>query len=145
MGGCHKSDSRAYMFVFLREILCYKKKRYVGVDYFHQKPVLYCGVDLSSLFSVNENGNWSWSLCQSGIFSVASLRKRLDSYLLQNNLGFQTYWSKLIPGKVFLHGWKAQHRRLATFDNLFKRKIMQEQKQCQFCHLATESEDHLFA
>ena len=69
----------------------------------------------------------------------------LDSKILHNNLGVQTYWSKLITGKVNLHGWKTQQKRLATFDNLLKRGILPDPKPCPFCATSIENEDHIFA
>ena len=56
-------------------------------------------INLSSLFSLSDNGSWLWSLDQSGLFIVASFRKFLDSKILHNDLRFKTYWSSLIPGK----------------------------------------------
>ena len=104
-----------------------------------------CNIDLHSLFSINENGIWSCSIDQSGVFKVAYLRRKLDSILLRNNLGITTYWSNLIPGKIYLYGWKTQHRRLATFENLIKRGIISEQKPCPLCGTFQETEDHIFA
>lgn len=75
---------------------------------------------------------------------MASLRRLLDSKILHNNLRIQTYWSKLLPGKVNLHGWKARHKRLATYGNLLKRGIISAPKPCPFCTLILESEDHVF-
>ena len=103
------------------------------------------GIDLFSLITESGNGSWVWSLHQSGVFSVASFRCLLDSKILHNNLGVQTYWSKLIPGKVNLHRWKTQHKRLATFDNLLKRGILSDPKPCPFYATSIETEDYIFA
>ncbi|HEX9600376.1 MAG TPA: hypothetical protein VF985_02690 [Mariniflexile sp.] len=101
-------------------------------------------INLHTLFSLSDNGLWSWSLDHTGLFNVAFLRYFLDSKLLHNDHGFKTYWNRLIPGKISLHGWKVHHRRLATFENLLKRGIILDVKYCPFCELYPETEAHIF-
>ena len=43
-----------------------------------------------------------------------------------------------------MHGWKVQHRRLATFENLLKRDIISNLKYCPFCELYPETKAHIF-
>ena len=52
--------------------------------------------------------------------------------------------NSLIPRKISLHGWKVQHRRLATFENLLKCVIISNLKDCPFCKLYSETGSHIF-
>ncbi|KAJ9549144.1 hypothetical protein OSB04_021687 [Centaurea solstitialis] len=104
-------------------------------------------LNLLSLFQQvdDEQRSWKWTLDATGSYSVASLRRALDQKLLHNDRGLKTTWIKLVPSKVNITVWKAQHHRLATFSNLAKRGIISEPKTCPFCSHEIETENHLFA
>ncbi|GKA73932.1 RNA-directed DNA polymerase, eukaryota [Tanacetum coccineum] len=87
---------------------------------------------------------WNWNLESTGIFSVASARRRIDEICLPN-IGEETRWVKCVPIKIneFL-SWKNQDRKLTYPFNISRRGIDIQDMSCPICDNAIESTDHLF-
>ena len=105
--------------------LLYKKAGTWGSIAKLHKDMVALQVDLHASFHCESpTGQWRWSLDLIGNFSVASLRKKLDSFLLQNDRNLKTNWIKFVSIKMNIAVWNTQHRRLPTFSNLAKRGII---------------------
>ena len=102
-------------------------------------------IDLTSLFLRNRDGNWSWSLEPTGLFTVSSLRNSFDAALADSGGNLKTTWIKSAPSKTNIFIWRLQKGRLATLSNLIQRGTLVESDFCYFCNDEVETEDHVFA
>jgi zinc-binding in reverse transcriptase len=96
---------------------------------------------LHSIKFQNQPDSSFWHLDKSGIYSVNSLYKFLNSGEIHYYLT-KSVWTLKIPLKVKLFLWLALHNRIFTRDNLSKRGWVVPLI-CPFCS-ALESIDHLF-
>ncbi|GKB20725.1 RNA-directed DNA polymerase, eukaryota [Tanacetum coccineum] len=78
-----------------------------------------------------------------GIFSVASARRRIDEICLPN-IGEETRWVKCVPIKINVLAWKIKTDALPTRFNISRRGIDIQDMSCPICDNAIESTDHLF-
>lgn len=107
-------------------------------------------IHLNGLFQITDDNDpghsnqWRWALGNSGIYTVASLRKTFDDVFLPkgNQTAFQ--WVKLVPDKVNILAWKISHKRIPTKSNLSKRGVQCIDDLCTFCGEVLEDEDHIF-
>ncbi|GJY41804.1 RNA-directed DNA polymerase, eukaryota [Tanacetum coccineum] len=86
---------------------------------------------------------WNWNLESTGIFSVASARRRIDEICLPN-IGEETRWVKCVPIKINVLAWKIKTDALPTRFNISRRGIDIQDMSCPICDNAIESTDHLF-
>ncbi|XP_022020022.1 uncharacterized protein LOC110920094 [Helianthus annuus] len=86
---------------------------------------------------------WEWSLESSGIFSVRSIKRRLQVATFED-LGNGFQWNKLVPIKVNFLAWRLSLNRLPTVDNLEARGLQVGSSMCSFCGLQRETAEHLF-
>ncbi|GJS77223.1 RNA-directed DNA polymerase, eukaryota [Tanacetum coccineum] len=86
---------------------------------------------------------WNWNLESTGIFSVASARRRIDEICLLN-IGEETRWVKCVPIKINVLAWKIKTDALPTRFNISRRGIDIQDMSCLICDNAIESTDHLF-
>ncbi|GJU84944.1 hypothetical protein Tco_1292490 [Tanacetum coccineum] len=63
---------------------------------------------------------WNWNLESTGIFSVASARRRIDEICLPN-IGEETRWVKCVPIKINVLAWKIKTDALPTRFNISRR------------------------
>ncbi|GJX42078.1 RNA-directed DNA polymerase, eukaryota, reverse transcriptase zinc-binding domain protein [Tanacetum coccineum] len=85
---------------------------------------------------VNMKDRWVWSLLGSGEFSVASVRKLIDDYMLPE-VASKTHWIKAVPIKVNIHAWKVKLDCLPTRLNISCRGMDIESILCPMCGEAT--------
>ncbi|GJY17559.1 RNA-directed DNA polymerase, eukaryota [Tanacetum coccineum] len=78
-----------------------------------------------------------------GIFSVASARRRIDEICLPN-IREETRWVKCVPIKINVLAWKIKTDALPTRFNISRRGIDIQDMSCPICDNAIESTDHLF-
>lgn len=86
---------------------------------------------------------WKWGGDKSGLFSIASVKKLLYQALPLPPKRILE-WNSWVPLKVNVFAWKALQDRLATTDNLIKRKVIVGPGICSCCMASTESVDHVF-
>ena len=84
---------------------------------------------------------WGWMLDPSGIYTVSSLRRYIDSSILPQSDG-KWAWNPLVPGKLNILAWRISHGKLPTMANLFKFGISQTSA-CRSCNVAPETGDHI--
>ncbi|GKA33567.1 RNA-directed DNA polymerase, eukaryota [Tanacetum coccineum] len=87
--------------------------------------------------------SWNWSLSKSGTYSVASVRKLIDSSLLPSS-DMKTRWIRYIPNKVNVFAWKVMTNSLPTRFNISRRGIDIESISCVNCVFGVETTNHLF-
>ncbi|XP_022041644.1 uncharacterized protein LOC110944242 [Helianthus annuus] len=104
-------------------------------------------IDLSLLlsdFGVSEGPDkWVWSHDQSGLFSVASI-KRVAAAAQSSVPANLFLWNNLVPKKVGVVAWRALAERLPTKLALARRNINIGDTRCIFCGDYEESCEHLF-
>ncbi|GJT85849.1 RNA-directed DNA polymerase, eukaryota, reverse transcriptase zinc-binding domain protein [Tanacetum coccineum] len=81
---------------------------------------------------------WNWNLESTGIFSVASARRRIDEICLPN-IGEETRWVKCVPIKINVLAWKIKTDALPTRFNISRRGIDIQDMSCPICDNAIES------
>nr|GEY49630.1 RNA-directed DNA polymerase, eukaryota [Tanacetum cinerariifolium] len=86
---------------------------------------------------------WFWPLEGSGKFTVASVRKTIDDFMLLE-VSSKTRWIKAVPIKVNVHAWKVKLGGLPTRLNISRRGIDIESVLCPMCGKAVESTSHIF-
>ncbi|GKC19635.1 RNA-directed DNA polymerase, eukaryota, partial [Tanacetum coccineum] len=86
---------------------------------------------------------WFWALKGSGDFTVASVRKMIDDFMLPE-VSSKTRWIKAVPIKVNVHAWKVKLDGLPTRLNISRRGIDIESILCPMCGKAVESTSHIF-
>ncbi|GKB81241.1 RNA-directed DNA polymerase, eukaryota, reverse transcriptase zinc-binding domain protein [Tanacetum coccineum] len=84
---------------------------------------------------------WFWALEGSGVFTVASIRKMIDDFMLPE-MSSKTRWIKVDPIKVNVHAWKVKIDGLPTRLNISRRGIDIESILCPMCSKAVESTHH---
>ncbi|XP_024969768.1 uncharacterized protein LOC112509139 [Cynara cardunculus var. scolymus] len=104
--------------------------------------------DLISIISLCENfrfgscDKWRCDLDKSGVFSVAPLRKAIDSMALRR-CGPPTMWLKTVPTKIRMFIWRGRLDRLSTKVNLIKRGVHLEDDLCPPCKEYLETINHI--
>nr|GEZ59676.1 RNA-directed DNA polymerase, eukaryota [Tanacetum cinerariifolium] len=86
---------------------------------------------------------WKWNLESSGVFSVASMRKRIDDTMLPE-VNSKLRWIKFVPIKVNVHVWKVKNDALPTRFNISRRGIAINSLRCEVCSNGVETVNHLF-
>ncbi|GKE28526.1 RNA-directed DNA polymerase, eukaryota, reverse transcriptase zinc-binding domain protein [Tanacetum coccineum] len=99
--------------------------------------------NLEDVILSNSQDRWLWSLTGSGEFSVASVRRFIDDYMLPD-VSFKTKWLKVVPIKINIHAWKVKLDGLPTRFNLTRRGIDINSINCPCCAMAVETTCHLF-
>ncbi|GJR71339.1 RNA-directed DNA polymerase, eukaryota [Tanacetum coccineum] len=87
--------------------------------------------------------SWSWTLNNSGGYTVASSRNMIDSRLLPKG-DLKTRWIRYVPNKVNTFAWKVMTNSLPTRFNISRRGIDIESLSCVNCDVGIETNDHLF-
>ncbi|GJR33170.1 RNA-directed DNA polymerase, eukaryota [Tanacetum coccineum] len=75
---------------------------------------------------------WSWTLANSGEFSVASVRQLIDDKTLPE-VDYKTRWIKYVPIKVNVLAWKVKSNSLPTRFNVSHRGILIDSIKCGIC------------
>ncbi|KAK9048344.1 hypothetical protein SSX86_032693 [Deinandra increscens subsp. villosa] len=86
--------------------------------------------------------NWIWNYNTQQEFVVATVKKVLQKKILPS-FSHWFRWIKWVPLKVSFCCWRASLDRIATGDNLVKKKI-QVVSNCPMCLMHQESVDHIF-
>nr|GEY21713.1 RNA-directed DNA polymerase, eukaryota [Tanacetum cinerariifolium] len=86
---------------------------------------------------------WVWSLEGSGEFSVASIRRLVEDYMLAE-VTSKTRWMKVVPIKVNVLAWKVKLDCLTIRLNISRRGMYIESIICPMCGDAAESTRHIF-
>nr|GEY09072.1 RNA-directed DNA polymerase, eukaryota [Tanacetum cinerariifolium] len=86
---------------------------------------------------------WFWALEGSGDFTVASVRKMIDDFMLPE-VSSKTRWIEAVPIKVNMHAWKVKLDGLPTRLNNSRRGIDIEPILCPVCGKTVESTSHIF-
>ena len=86
---------------------------------------------------------WSWTLENSGDFTVSSVRKQIDDKLIPE-VGSKPRWVKYVPIKVNVNAWKIKLDVLLTRFNLSRRGIFIDSIMCVNCDKGVETSGHLF-
>nr|GEX18753.1 integrase, catalytic region, zinc finger, CCHC-type, peptidase aspartic, catalytic [Tanacetum cinerariifolium] len=84
-----------------------------------------------------------WALEGSGDFTVASVRKMIDDFMLLE-VSSKTRWIEAVPIKVNVHAWKVKLDGLPTRLNISRRGIDIEPILCPMCGKTIESTSHIF-
>ncbi|XP_057800154.1 uncharacterized protein LOC131015749 [Salvia miltiorrhiza] len=94
---------------------------------------------------------WRWKSTPYGCFTVNSAYKELSSQSgppadLDDKLIWQMIWKAPTPPKVITTVWKALRGRLATCENLMKRRVIAQNSEakCAFCKTEIETSEHIF-
>ena len=102
------------------------------------------GIDINQILFFDDNRNcWNWDLEADGMYTVRSLRKEIDSRIL-DAVQIKTTWCKAVPRKVNLFVWRLLRDKLPTRDNLQARGVDIPSHLCPACNCHPESTDHLF-
>nr|GEU72076.1 RNA-directed DNA polymerase, eukaryota [Tanacetum cinerariifolium] len=86
---------------------------------------------------------WTWTLANSGEFSVASVRQLIDDKTLPE-VDSKTRWIKYVPIKVNVLAWKVKSDSLPTRFNVSRRGIPIDSIKCGICDTGAETSSHLF-
>nr|GEZ41557.1 RNA-directed DNA polymerase, eukaryota [Tanacetum cinerariifolium] len=86
---------------------------------------------------------WFWALEGSGEFTITSVRKMIDDFVLPE-VSSKTCWIKAVPIKVNVHAWKVKLNGLPTRLNISRRGIDIESILYLMCGKAVESTSHIF-
>nr|GEU58632.1 RNA-directed DNA polymerase, eukaryota [Tanacetum cinerariifolium] len=81
---------------------------------------------------------WFWALEGSGEFTITSVRKMIDDFMLPE-VSSKTRWIKAVPIKVNVHACKVKLDGLPTRLNISRRGIDIESILCPMCGKAVES------
>nr|GFB01013.1 RNA-directed DNA polymerase, eukaryota [Tanacetum cinerariifolium] len=84
---------------------------------------------------------WFWALEGSGEFTITSVRKMINDFMLPE-MSSKTRWIKAVPIKVNVHAWKVKLDGLPTRLNISRRGIDIESVLCSMCGKAVESTSH---
>ncbi|KAI3683245.1 hypothetical protein L1987_83746 [Smallanthus sonchifolius] len=98
---------------------------------------------LSSVSLSTVTDRWSWLLDVSGVFTVKSVRSKLQ-VMSGGDLNGAIIWNNWVPKKVNILAWRANLGRLPTRLELAKRNIPLVSVACSCCGEAIESVEHLF-
>nr|GFB17102.1 RNA-directed DNA polymerase, eukaryota [Tanacetum cinerariifolium] len=86
---------------------------------------------------------WFWALKGSGDFTVASVRKMIDDFMLPE-VSSKTRWIEAVPIKVNVRARKVKLDGLPTRLNISRRGIDIEPILCPMCGKTVESTSHIF-
>nr|GEX59929.1 RNA-directed DNA polymerase, eukaryota [Tanacetum cinerariifolium] len=86
---------------------------------------------------------WVWNLENSGEFSVAYIRRKIDDSRFPT-IGDKTRWVKFVPIKINVFAWKVTVNALPTRYNLSRRVMDIQSLSCLMCDCGIESTDHVF-
>nr|GFA25298.1 RNA-directed DNA polymerase, eukaryota [Tanacetum cinerariifolium] len=86
---------------------------------------------------------WTWTLADSGEFSVASVRQLINDKTL-SEVDSKTRWIKYVPIKVNVLAWKVKYDSLPTRFNVSRRGIPVDSIKCGICDTGAETSSHLF-
>ncbi|GJS57179.1 RNA-directed DNA polymerase, eukaryota [Tanacetum coccineum] len=92
---------------------------------------------------VPQADRYVWTLNSDGVYSVSSLRKRIDGSR-SLSVASKTRWIKFIPIKINILAWKVNHNALPTRWNLSNRGINIQSLVCPVCDDGIETTSHLF-
>nr|GEZ79832.1 RNA-directed DNA polymerase, eukaryota [Tanacetum cinerariifolium] len=98
---------------------------------------------ISSINLVPIANRWVWTLENSGDFSVASIREKIDEKILPIVCS-KTRWVGYVPIKVNVLAWKIKIDALPTRQKISRRGIDIQSITCPVCDNGVESLDHLF-
>lgn len=99
--------------------------------------------EMKSVKLVPMADRWVWTLENSGVFTVASLRKKIDELKLAA-VAEKTRWVKYVPLKVNITAWKVKVDGFPTRFNMSRRGIGIQSLVCPICNCSVESTEHLF-
>nr|GEV78375.1 RNA-directed DNA polymerase, eukaryota [Tanacetum cinerariifolium] len=86
---------------------------------------------------------WTWTLANSGEFSVASVRQLIDDKTLPK-VDSKTRWIKYVPIKVNVLAWKVKSDSLPTRFNVSRQGISIDSIKCGICDTGAETSSRLF-
>nr|GEW19899.1 RNA-directed DNA polymerase, eukaryota [Tanacetum cinerariifolium] len=86
---------------------------------------------------------WFWALEGSGEFTITSVRKMIDDFMLPE-VSSKTRWIKAVPIKVNVHARKVKLNGIPTRLNISRKGIDIESILCPMCGKAVESTSHIF-
>ncbi|XP_057780066.1 uncharacterized protein LOC130998670 [Salvia miltiorrhiza] len=118
-----------------------------------EKEQVQCLENMISQIRIEEGktDKWRWKASKGDIFSVKSAYRAISTDGSHSpNRGFETelssIWKAPAPPKVITTAWKVLRGKLATCDNLLKRKVVIQHQEalCVLCKTTTETVDHLF-
>nr|GEZ16046.1 RNA-directed DNA polymerase, eukaryota [Tanacetum cinerariifolium] len=98
---------------------------------------------ISSVILVPSDDRWVWTLDSTGDFTVASIRKLIDTFRLQFDLP-KTRWNKYVPIKTNVLAWKIKMDALSTRLNISRRGFDIQSISYPICDDGIESSDHIF-
>ncbi|GKC56064.1 RNA-directed DNA polymerase, eukaryota, reverse transcriptase zinc-binding domain protein [Tanacetum coccineum] len=84
-----------------------------------------------------------WNLENSGVFTVASIRKCIDNGRFPGG-DVSVKWIKSVPIKVNILAWKIACDVMPTRLNISRRGIIVDTIRCPICNAGVESSNHLF-
>ncbi|XP_076894468.1 uncharacterized protein LOC143546762 [Bidens hawaiensis] len=91
----------------------------------------------------NEGHKVCWSLNDNGIFSVKSIKVKVEEIRYPSPLNTFT-WNNWVPKKVCILAWRASLERLPTLVALAKRNICYGSVLCPICGEVKETLEHMF-
>ncbi|GJV03072.1 RNA-directed DNA polymerase, eukaryota [Tanacetum coccineum] len=86
---------------------------------------------------------WMWGLENSGLFSVALIRRHIDDKML-SGWNCKTRWINYVPNKVNVLAWKVMTDSLPTRFNITRRGIPIDSILCVNYDMGVETSRHLF-
>nr|GEX84177.1 RNA-directed DNA polymerase, eukaryota [Tanacetum cinerariifolium] len=84
-----------------------------------------------------------WTLEGDGVFSVASIRKKIDGNRFQY-VCLPTRWVKSVPIKVNITAWKVKSNAFLTRFNISRRGMDIDSMVCPICNTGVETTNHIF-
>nr|GEX09950.1 RNA-directed DNA polymerase, eukaryota [Tanacetum cinerariifolium] len=128
------------------------KLSHSGLDVSFRRPPK-GGVEIQQFEHMKENvegcilvdmmDRWFWALEGSGEFTITSVRKMTDDFMLPE-VSSKMHWIKTVPINVNVHAWKVKLDGLPTRLNISRRGIDIESILCPMCGKAVESTSHIF-
>nr|GEU94632.1 RNA-directed DNA polymerase, eukaryota [Tanacetum cinerariifolium] len=101
-------------------------------------------VDSMSKITLNSKlDRWVWDLEDSGMFSVASVRMKIDEKMLPST-EHKTRWNNYVPIKVNIHTWRIMTNSLPTRFNISRRGMCIDSILCASCDTGVETTVHIF-
>ncbi|XP_022030946.1 uncharacterized protein LOC110931882 [Helianthus annuus] len=98
---------------------------------------------LSSVCLSDSHDHWRWLDSDSEGFSVAAVKKLIDSMRDYSNR-FVMDWCKWVPSKCNILAWRAEVDRIPTVEALAARGVVVAGVDCSFCGADSDSVLHLF-
>ncbi|XP_022003903.1 uncharacterized protein LOC110901380 [Helianthus annuus] len=91
----------------------------------------------------NRPDKWEWVGNVSEVFSVATVKKSIDSINDYSN-HYVFDWCKWVPLKCNILVWRAEMDRIPTVDALVRRGVMLDDDMCNCCGSGSDSVEHIF-